>query len=164
MTAAVGTAAACSKVRLAGLRTTVPATHTYSAKAPLLVPPNTVSPGRRSVTVAPTASTVPAKSAPGTGCLGRRSPAAGRAMYGRPVTAYHSAGFTDDERTRTSTSSSVRSGWAMSWSWSTSGDPNRWWTIAFTVPSSPRPAEAYAGPAEREVGGGGGPHGMRIGR
>jgi hypothetical protein len=123
---AQGTAAACSKVRLAGLATTVPATHTYSAKAPLVVPPNTASPGRRSVTVLPTASTVPAKSAPGTGCLGPRSPAAVRAMYGRPVTAYHSAGFTDDARTRTSTPSSVRSGWATSRSSSASGDPNRW--------------------------------------
>ena len=80
MTAAVGTAAACSKVRLAGLVTTVRRTHTYSAKAPLLVPPNTSSPGRTSVTALPTASTLPAKSAPGTVCLGLRSPIVGRAM------------------------------------------------------------------------------------
>jgi hypothetical protein len=78
------------------------------------------------VTALPTASTVPAKSAPGTVCFGLRSPIVGRAMYGRPVTAYHSAGFTDEARTRTSTPSSVRAGLAMSWSSSTSGDPNRW--------------------------------------
>jgi hypothetical protein len=78
------------------------------------------------VTAPPTASTVPAKSAPGTACFGPRNPIDGRAMYGLPVTAYHSAGLTDDARTRTSTPSSVRAGMSMSWSSSTSGDPNRW--------------------------------------
>jgi hypothetical protein len=51
--------------------------------------------------------------------------------------AYQSAGFTDAAWTRTRTSSSPASGRSISRSSSTSGGPNRSWTIAFMTSSSP---------------------------
>ena len=72
--AAMGTAAACSKVRLAGFGTTWScAAHAYSAKAPR-TRPSTSSPGRRSRTFAPTDSTTPAASTPATRVFGLVSP------------------------------------------------------------------------------------------
>ena len=72
--AEIGRAAACSKVRPAGLGARrLARVATYSAKEPRQVP-NTSSPGRRPVAPAPTASTVPATAQPGTGNLGARSP------------------------------------------------------------------------------------------
>src|SRR5574337_1067031 len=65
VTAAMGAAAACSNVRLAGFRATARSCGTvrYSANAPAL-PPKTSSPGLNRVTFLPTDSTVPAKSTP----------------------------------------------------------------------------------------------------
>src|SRR5215208_1847712 len=145
VSAATGTAAACSNVKLAGfgatmkdwnllLRGAATRTHTYSAKAPLLLPPNTSSPGRNCVTSLPTASTVPAKSTPNLLVFGLRSPTCMRATYGVPVREYHSPRFTEAARTRTSTPSSAKSGFSTSWSSRTSGDPYVLRTIAFMVP------------------------------
>ena len=70
----MGTAAACSKVRVAGFGAALRSrTHAYSAKEPSQMP-NTASPGRNRVTVLPTASTRPATSLPRTRVLGFRSP------------------------------------------------------------------------------------------
>ena len=71
------TAAACSKVRLAGLvdEAGPRLADAYSAKAPVHQP-NTSSPGRRPFTSLPTASTVPAMSVPGTWFFGLRRPVA----------------------------------------------------------------------------------------
>ncbi len=72
--AAMGSAAACSNVRLAGFGTTLScAAHAYSAKAPR-TKPNTSSPGRSPRTFAPTVSTTPAASLPATGIFGLVSP------------------------------------------------------------------------------------------
>ena len=85
MVADTPTAAACSKVRLAGLSTNWSSlADAYSAKAPVHHP-NTSSPGRSCVTSLPTASTVPAMSVPGTWFFGLRSPVASRMRYGEPV-------------------------------------------------------------------------------
>src|SRR5918994_5871569 len=68
----------------------------YSAKVPARMAgvaqfdPNTSSPGCRSVTFLPTASTTPATSLPRTGVRGRRSPDFSRRMYGTPVTVTQS--------------------------------------------------------------------------
>src|SRR5215472_6969530 len=70
----MGTAAACSKVRLAGLATSLPGrAHTYPANDPPPIP-NTSSPRWNPVTFVPTASTRPATSLPRTRTLGVRSP------------------------------------------------------------------------------------------
>ena len=79
---AVGTAAACSKVRLAGIRTMFRPL-TYSANAPDREP-NTRSPTSMWVTLAPIASTSPATSTPRTVVFGRRRPSLRRARYGLP--------------------------------------------------------------------------------
>jgi hypothetical protein len=73
----MGTTAACSKLRLAGLaaKWSSPA-QAYSAKEPSHQP-NTSSPGWNRVTLLPTASTRPATSMPRTGSLGLRSPSVG---------------------------------------------------------------------------------------
>src|ERR1700680_4988154 len=70
-TSAVGTDAACSKLRLLGLETTAPSrlTQMYWARAPALTP-KTSSPGLNSATFLPTASTIPEKSDPGQVFLG----------------------------------------------------------------------------------------------
>ena len=82
----VGTVAACSIVSLSGLRTSWSAgTDAYCASVPAVLQPNTSSPGWRSVTAAPTASTTPARSLPGMGWRGRRRPNASRTMLGTPV-------------------------------------------------------------------------------
>ena len=77
--AATGIAAACSKLRFAGFNAMPPVSlrTTYSAKAPSATP-NTSSPGANSVTSVPTASTVPAKSAPMRGDFGAFRPLAKR--------------------------------------------------------------------------------------
>ena len=76
--AATGTAAACSKVILAGFSTKAPAdAHPYSAKAPRHVP-NTASPGWNCGTFLPTASTCPDTSTPRRVTFGLRNPAAMR--------------------------------------------------------------------------------------
>jgi hypothetical protein len=71
-----GTAAACSNVTFAGLCTIVFA-GAYSANEPRATP-KTSSPGLKSVTRAPTDSTTPATSIPGTGLRGFRGPNARR--------------------------------------------------------------------------------------
>ena len=83
--AAMGSAAACSNVRLAGFGATLSsAAHAYSAKAPR-TKPNTSSPGCSPCTFAPTASTTPAASLPTTGIFGLVSPIPmSRATYGSP--------------------------------------------------------------------------------
>jgi hypothetical protein len=76
----IGTAAACSKERFAGLRASLAGrAATYSAKV-LVAIPYTASPGARPVTAAPTASTVPARFRPGLAYVGRRSPKPARRM------------------------------------------------------------------------------------
>lgn len=60
----------------------------YSAKEPGATP-ITSSPGRKSVTPAPTASTVPAASQSRTRSLGPRNPSISRAKYGWPVIMCH---------------------------------------------------------------------------
>ena len=80
------------------------------------------------MTLLPTASTRPATSVPRTLRFGLRSPTAGRAMYGLPVIAYQSAGFTEDACTRISTPSSATSGCSIS---RNSGEPYRSHKIAF---------------------------------
>src|SRR5918993_2421480 len=143
---ATGTAAACSNDTLAGFSTSASSgTVTYSAKVPVPAP-NTSSPGSRRVTFPPTASTTPARSRPSLD-LGLRSPICGRAIQGVPVMAYQSAGFTDAAWTRTSTSSSPGSGWSISRSSSTSGGPNRSWTIAF-IACSPANVLGHVGMVE----------------
>ena len=77
MTADTGTAAACSKLRFAGIGASLSGcAGAYSANAALLVP-YTASPGWRSVTFAPTASTTPASSEPSPAVFGARSAEAG---------------------------------------------------------------------------------------
>jgi hypothetical protein len=70
----MGTAAACSKLRLAGLGASLsgPA-DTYSAKEPSPMP-NTSAPACTWATFVPTTSTRPATSLPRTPTLGVRSP------------------------------------------------------------------------------------------
>jgi hypothetical protein len=88
VTAPKGTAAAWSKVRLAGLGTSMSGVvRAYSAKEPGQKP-RTSSPGRRPRTSAPTASTWPAASIPATGDFGRVSPTPpmSRATNGSPRT------------------------------------------------------------------------------
>src|SRR5918995_1813682 len=143
---ATGTAAACSNDTLAGFSTSASSgTVTYSAKVPVPAP-NTSSPGSKRVTFPPTASTTPARSRPSLD-LGLRSPICGRATQGVPVMAYQSAGFTEAAWTRTSTSSSPGSGWSISRSSSTSGGPNRSWTIAF-IACSPANVLGHVGMVE----------------
>ena len=99
---ASGIAAACSKLRLAGLRSTTSVrAHTYSAKAPS-ASPYTSSPGWSVVTPGPTASTTPAKSRPPN--LGRRAPQAHRhphhvrvAAHQVPVVRVHRGGPDPDQ-------------------------------------------------------------------
>ncbi len=108
------------------------------ARAPAHDDPNTSSPGRRSVTFVPTASTTPATSVPRTGVRGPRSPDLSRRMYGTPVTVIQSGVFTLVARTRIRTSSSPTGGRSISSSRSTrSGAPYRSWTMAFIAPPSP---------------------------
>ena len=132
MRPAVGTAAACSKLSLAGLRaSTSSGTDTYSANAPplrhwmpLTVSPNTSSPAWNRVTARPTDSTRPAMSMPGTRCLGRRTPLPiSRSTCGRPRTVCQTSGCTDAACTRTSSSSSATAGGSMSRIRRTSGGP-----------------------------------------
>ena len=74
MTAETGTAAACSKLRFAGIRASLSGSvEAYSANEALHVP-NTASPGSSPVTFAPTASTTPASSEPSPATFGLRSP------------------------------------------------------------------------------------------
>jgi hypothetical protein len=73
----MGTTAACSKLRAAGLAARWSSgALAYSAKEPSHQP-NTSSPGRNRVTSGPTAPTIPARSMPSTGTLGWRSPRVG---------------------------------------------------------------------------------------
>jgi hypothetical protein len=72
------TAAACSKLRLAGLGAIVPAfAVAYSAKVPSPMP-NTSSPTLNPVTPLPTPATRPANSMPRTRALGVRTPTTNR--------------------------------------------------------------------------------------
>src|SRR6266540_3147789 len=128
--AAIGTAAASSNDTFAGFGARRASRATaYSAQAPGATP-STSSPGRKSSTALPTASTRPARSVPTSLVFGFSSPDEGRAKSG-PVTWYHSAGFTDDACTRTSTWSSPTTGMSTSRSSTTPGRPYRSWTIAF---------------------------------
>src|SRR6266568_119396 len=128
--AEVGTAAACSNVRLTGLSASLsfPA-HAYSAQAPLHAP-NTSSPGRNCFTLVPTASTCPATSNPGIPCFGLSSPVTRRMANGAPLTPKQSPTWRPAARTRTSTSSSLTTGWSMSLRPRTSNEPYWSWTIA----------------------------------
>ena len=119
----VGTVAASSNDTSGGFFAIVSSgTAAYSAKAaPFFqassrkLSPKTSSPAPNSRTRAPTASTTPARSVPGTGSFGRSSPAPiRRRTYGRPVTMCHTSAWTDAARTRTSTSPSAGSGVATS--------------------------------------------------
>ena len=124
---AIGTAAACSKVRLTGLGTTLPASASaYSANAPLQKP-STSSPRRSPRTFAPAASTRPAASIPATRAFGLVRPTSpmSRAMSGSPRMMCQSYGFSAAACTRISTSSAPASGGSVSANWSTSGGPNR---------------------------------------
>ena len=105
---AIPIVAASSNVTLGGFRTTLVAL-TYSANAPFR-PPNTSSPGARSVTSFPTASTTPAKSVPSSGLFGRSTPlrVTGRRKRGQPRSWCQSALLIELARTRTSTRSSVK--------------------------------------------------------
>ena len=129
----MGTAAACSKVRPAGLGTTKSAAaHAYSANAPRKKP-STSSPLASPRTFAPAASTTPAASIPATRAFGLVSPTPiSRATSGSPRRICQSAGLSAAACTRTSTSSGPASGRPVSDSRSTSGGPNLSWTIAFT--------------------------------
>src|SRR5919106_5025482 len=99
--------------------------------------PNTSSPGWRSVTFLPTASTTPATSVPRTGVEGCRSPDLSRRMYGIPVTVTQSGVFTLVAPTRIRTSSSPNPGRPTVASSSTrSGGPYPCWTMAFMAFSS----------------------------
>ena len=89
----IGIAAACSKVRSAGFGTSLSAGVTASsANEPARRCPSPRRPGRKPVTFAPTASTVPATSQPRTATFGRRNPSIGRAMYGIPAMMCHTSG------------------------------------------------------------------------
>ena len=124
MSAETGTAAACSKVRFAGLGASLASSaQAYSAKEPSQVP-NTSSPGLNRVTSLPTASTRPGDVRARTRCLRRAEPEpVERTRYGRPVMRCQTPGSTPAARTRTSTSSSPTAGLAMSSSSSTSVEP-----------------------------------------
>ena len=123
MVADTPTAAACSKVRLAGLSTKWSSlADAYSAKAPVHHP-NTSSPGRSPFTSLPTASTVPAMSVPGTRFFGLRSPVAIRMRYGEPVMTITSPTWIDAAWTRTRTSLSPIWGFSMSRDSRTSAEP-----------------------------------------
>src|SRR5439155_9733959 len=82
VTAARGTVAACSKLRLVGFNArSRSGADTYSANPPSPTKPKTSSPGRNRVTALPTASTSPATSLPRSVWFGLRTPiAAGRAI------------------------------------------------------------------------------------
>ena len=134
VTAASGTAAACSKVRFPGLGAR-PSWRIamYSAKAPW-PKPYTSSPGLNAVTALPARSTVPARSPPGTGNFGLRTPPspAGRNRSGSPRMKCQSHGLAELARTDTSTSSAPATGISTSARSRTScGAPYRCWTIAF---------------------------------
>ena len=129
----MGTAAACSKVRPAGLGTTrSAAAQAYSANAPRQNP-STSSPVRSPRTFAPAASTTPAASIPATRAFGLVRPTPmSRATSGSPRKMCQSAGLSAAACTRTSTSPAPTSGRSVSASRRTSGGPNLSWTIAFT--------------------------------
>jgi hypothetical protein len=124
-------AAASSKVSPAGfLISWDTGTTVNSANVPAVArvlphdAPNTSSPGPRSATFLPTASTTPATSVPRTRVRGRRSPDLNRRMYGTPVTVIQSGVFTLVARTRIRTSSSPTGGRSTSSSLRTrSGGP-----------------------------------------
>src|SRR3954462_8170206 len=132
------TAAACSKVSLAGLGTTLSdSARAYSANEPSKRP-STSSPVRSPRTFAPTASTTPAPSTPATRGFGLVRPTVpmSRATYGSPRTMCQSYGLRAAACTRTSTSSAPSRGGSVSTNCRMSGEPNRSWTIAFmTTPS-----------------------------
>ncbi len=72
------------------------------------------SPGWRSVTFSPTASTIPAMSVPRTGVGGCQSPKRSRRTYGTPATVTQSGVFTLVARTRIRTSSAPTDGLSSS--------------------------------------------------
>ena len=74
-----GIAAACSKVRPAGLWASLSSRAAVNCANEPRPMPNTSSPGAKRVTPAPTATTTPATSKPGTGLFGARRPKASRA-------------------------------------------------------------------------------------
>src|SRR5262245_21138855 len=123
-------AAACSNERLIGLgarRTSVVVA--YSAKLPG-PEPNTSSPGLTSVTFLPTASTCPARSTPRTLEPGTRSSLPMR--WGSLLRSRcQSSALTEAALTLTSTWSSPATGFSISRSSRTSGDPYPFWTTAF---------------------------------
>ena len=114
---------ACSKDSPGGLAISCVAGNTVSSAnvpggcmmGPLIHrEPNTSSPGRRSVTPRPTASTTPATSVPRTGHDGVRNPERNRRIFGTPATTIQSGVFTLVARTRTSTPSSPTCGGSIS--------------------------------------------------
>src|SRR6202011_4503698 len=130
-TSAVGTDAACSKLRLLGLETTAPSrlTQMYWARAPALTP-KTSSPGTNSVTFTPTASTVPEKSDPGIVFLGLRSPK--MSLPKPPCSMPPSKNLRETARTRTRIWLSLGTGFSTSSSFRTSlGGPYSQYLIAF---------------------------------
>src|SRR6266540_2304988 len=153
VTPETGTAAACSKVSLAGLGTSLSARAiANSAKEPGATP-ITSSPGWNVVTFAPTASTVPATSHPRTRSFGPPNPITGRAMYGCPVIRCHTSGPAPAACTRTSTSLSPTTGSSTSCSLRTSAEPYVSCTIAFiaTPPSRCTPYTCWRYPSPERV-------------
>ena len=136
MSPEIGTAAAWSKERFAGLGASLSVrTRAYSANEPSQMP-NTSSPGSKPVTSVPTASTVPARLRPGLEYFGRRSPKPARRIgYGRPAITCQVPRSTLAACTRTRTSSSPIVGLSISSSRRTSSGagPYSSWTIAVIV-------------------------------
>src|SRR5690242_5080247 len=163
VTAASGTAAACSKVRFPGLGPRLPwGTAMYSAKAPW-PKPYTSSPGLNAVTLLPARSTVPARSPPGTANFGLRTPPspAGRSRTGSPRMKCQSHGLAELARTRTSTSCAPTTGSSTSAGRRTSpGAPYPCWTIAFMGCPSDVGWKSSAG--TRDVVGQRGPLGFEL--
>ena len=110
-------AEASSKDRSSGLRARACSAATACvAKAPEHQP-RTASPGWKRLTPAPTASTTPAMSVPGTGTLGRRSPYMGRKSLGTPRMMWQSPMCTEAAWMRTSTWPIAGAGVSTSRSW-----------------------------------------------
>ncbi|HVH00747.1 MAG TPA: alcohol dehydrogenase catalytic domain-containing protein, partial [Miltoncostaeaceae bacterium] len=118
----VGTAAASASGMVAGAAARSSAgARTYSADAPSATSgsePTTASPTRRSVTSAPSASTVPATSMPGT-C----GSASGNTSCRKPPRMSASTGLNDVAATRTRASPGPGAGSSTSWSRRTPGSP-----------------------------------------
>ena len=134
MTPAIGTAAACSKLTLAGFT----GERAVLADADVLrersvADPEDIVAGLEPLDRFAAASTVPAKSVPTRWPFGCRRPSWRRSRYGVPTSECQSSGLIEAARIRTSTSSSAGAGFSISRSSSTSGEPYASRQIAFIV-------------------------------